>query len=202
MNYREKINRLLDRQDAKGMQKYGCPLEANPASIYERLQHSAEEQVDNLRYTLWAMDALEKRMQVKIKLLSTKCRPYRRYGADAGFDLRANSENVISVSPGCIVRIPTGVCLEIPIGHFGSIRGRSGLTSNGVFCPCGTVDSGYTGEIHVVLINMSDERYVIQPWERVAQLIIVPLSLVELVEVDVLSESERKELGFGSTGRV
>lgn len=60
MNYREQIKALLDKQDVKGMEKYGVDLEHNPASIYERLQHSAEEQVDNLRYTLWAMDALKK----------------------------------------------------------------------------------------------------------------------------------------------
>jgi hypothetical protein len=60
MNYREQINALLDRQDAKGMEKYGQALEQNPAAIQERLQHSAEEQVDNLRYTLWAIDALDK----------------------------------------------------------------------------------------------------------------------------------------------
>ena len=60
MNYREQINKLLDKQDAKGLRKYGVSLEQNPASILERLQHSVEEQADNLRYTLWAMDALEK----------------------------------------------------------------------------------------------------------------------------------------------
>jgi len=59
MNYREQIEALLDKQDAKGMSKYGQPLELNPAGILERLQHSVEEQVDNLRYTLWAMDALK-----------------------------------------------------------------------------------------------------------------------------------------------
>lgn len=58
MNYREQIEALLDKQDEKGNQKYGMPLEQNPASILERLQHSVEEQVDNLRYTLWAMDLL------------------------------------------------------------------------------------------------------------------------------------------------
>ncbi|MCK9326788.1 MAG: hypothetical protein M0P69_14950 [Bacteroidales bacterium] len=60
MNYREQINKLLDKQDAKGLRKYGVSLEQNPAGILERLQHSVEEQADNLRYTLWAMDALEK----------------------------------------------------------------------------------------------------------------------------------------------
>ena len=59
-NYRDQVIALLDRQDAKGMEKYGTALEDNPTGILERLQHSVEEQVDNLRYTLWAMDALEK----------------------------------------------------------------------------------------------------------------------------------------------
>ncbi|SFR15310.1 dUTP diphosphatase [Desulfoscipio geothermicus] len=204
MNYRDQINALLDQQDAKGQSKYGHPLEQSTAAITERLYHLAEELVDGLRYTLWVIDKLERRlkMQVQVKLLNPNCRPYRKYIHDAGFDLRANIPAPIKLPPDGRVKIGAGVCMAIPPGYYGDIRGRSSLNVAGILCPGGTVDAGYTGEICVVLVNLSGEPYTVQPYERIAQLTITPIPEVELVEVDELAGSERGNQGFGSTGRV
>ena len=141
-------------------------------------------------------------MQIQVKLLNENCKPYRKYDNDAGFDLRANLEKPVMIAPGEHAKIGTGVCIEIPPGYYGDIRGRSGLTAKGVICPGGTVDSGYTGQIYVVLVNVGRMRYMVEPGERIAQLIIAPLPKVELVEVDELRGGERGDRGFGSTGRV
>lgn len=141
-------------------------------------------------------------MQIQIKLLNENCKPYRKYDSDAGFDLRANIEKPLWIPPGGRAKIGTGICIDIPPGYYGDIRGRSGLNVAGVICPSGTVDAGYTGEIVVVLMNLSRKAYVVQPRERIAQLVIAPLPKVELVEVDELQGGSRGDKGFGSTGRV
>lgn len=143
-------------------------------------------------------------MNVQIKLLNKNCRPYRKYAHDAGFDLRANISKPLDIPPFGRVKIGAGVCVDIPAGCYGDIRGRSGLSVAGIICPGGTVDAGYTGEIGVVLINFSADTYTVQPYERIAQLVIMQIPQVSLVEVDELicEENERGNNGFGSTGRV
>lgn len=141
-------------------------------------------------------------MQVQIVLLNESCRPYKKYPHDAGFDLRANLDITEILRPGEYKKIGTGVCMAIPPGYYGDIRGRSSFNTKGIICPGGTVDAGYTGEICVVLVNMSGKAYFIEPGERIAQLVIAPIPAVELVEVDELAGSERGDKGFGSTGRV
>ena len=108
------------------------------------------------------------------------------------------------LEPGDSALFPTGLAAEIPQGHVGLIFTRSGLgvkhgvaVSNGV----GVSDSDYRGELHVGLRNHSREAYAIQPGERVAQLVILPVCLPELAEVEELSETARGQGGFGSTGR-
>jgi len=140
-------------------------------------------------------------VKVQIKLLNENCRPYQKYEHDAGFDLRANIKEPLLMFPERIYKIPTGVSMAIPTGYYGDVRGRSGLAEKGIICPGGTIDSGYTGEIHVLLFCVTEFRS-IKPFERIAQITVTQIPPIELVEVEWLPESERGEKGFGSTGRV
>ena len=130
--------------------------------------------------------------------------PQRQTAGSAGVDLCACIQEPVVLEPGDSALFPTGLAAEIPQGHVGLIFTRSGLgvkhgvaVSNGV----GVIDSDYRGELHVGLRNHSREAYAIQPGERVAQLVILPVCLPELAEVEELSETARGQGGFGSTGR-
>lgn len=121
---------------------------------------------------------------------------------DAGLDLRSRVALVIPAGGRALV--PTGIAIEIPHGYAGLVVPRSGLAlRHGVSClnAPGLVDSGYRGELAVILINTdSDDAFDIQPGDRIAQLVIVAVPAVRLVPVAELSESERGPGGFGHTG--
>ncbi len=123
----------------------------------------------------------------------------------AGLDLTAAIEAPIKLSPGERMKMPTGIQIEIPEGHQGQVVPRSGLAAKaGIsLTNCvGTIDSDYRGEVLVLLINHGSEPYTFQPGERIAQLVVVPIPYVEILEVDDLSPSEvRGPGGFGSTGK-
>lgn len=138
---------------------------------------------------------------MKIKLLDKNCMPYKKYQNDAGLDLRARIDGEIRFYPNMRMTIPTGVCIEIMPGLVGDIRPRSGLVKDlGLVAQYGTIDAGYTGEIGVTLINLSTQHVTIQPYERIAQLVIHPILIPEIEIVDDLEESDRGDKGFGSTG--
>ena len=121
----------------------------------------------------------------------------------SGLDLRAAIEKPITVKPLERVLIPTGLILEIPEGYEGQVRPRSGLALKKgltVLNAPGTIDADYRGEVKVILINLGKEEVVIEPGERIAQLVIAPVQRVEVVEVQELTPTERGEGGFGSTG--
>lgn len=102
------------------------------------------------------------------------------------------------------VKVPTGLAMAIPEGHVGLIFARSGLATKHGLTPAncvGVIDSDYRGEIVVALVNLGAEDYVIQPGERIAQLVIVPCVQPTLVEADALSQTDRGTGGFGSTGK-
>ena len=130
--------------------------------------------------------------------------PTRGSAYAAGYDLYAHIDvEELMIQPGETVKIGTGICAEIPNGYFGGILARSGLASKKGLRPAnclGCVDSDYTGEIIVALHNDSKSFQTITNGERIAQLVIIPFMPVEFVEVDELSETERGEGGFGSTG--
>ena len=123
--------------------------------------------------------------------------------ASAGMDLRANLSESITLKPLGRAIVKTGLFIELPIGYEAQVRPRSGLAAkNGitVLNAPGTVDADYRGEIGVILVNLSNEDFVIQNGERIAQLIIAKHERAEWIEVQELTETSRGEGGFGSTG--
>ena len=127
--------------------------------------------------------------------------PEQAYGGDAGLDLVACESTVLE--PGERAVVPTGIAVEIPPGYAGFVQPRSGLAARhgiGVVNSPGLIDSGYRGEIRVVLLNTDrSETFVVEPGMRIAQLVIAPVADVRLVEVEELATSERGARGFGST---
>ena len=127
--------------------------------------------------------------------------PERAYGGDAGLDLAACER--VELGPGERATIGTGLAVAIPEGYAGFVQPRSGLAMrNGITIvnTPGLVDSGYRGELQVVLLNTDKrEPFVVEPGMRIAQLVVVPIPEVELVELDELPDSERGVRGFGSS---
>lgn len=145
-------------------------------------------------------------MELKIKKLREKAiLPTRGTKGSAGADLYACIEESVTINPGDLKLIPTGVAIALPdSSSVAYLYARSGLgvkhgicLANGV----GVVDSDYRGEIMVGLCNVSGEPYTIEPNERIAQMVISPVIIPELVEVEKLDETDRGEGGFGSTGK-
>lgn len=145
-------------------------------------------------------------MQMKIKKLRENAiLPIRGTSGSAGADLYACIDESVTINPGELKLIPTGIAIALPDNTcVAYLYARSGLgvkhgicLSNGV----GVIDSDYRGEVCVGLCNVSDKPYTIEPSERVAQMVIAPVIIPELVEVKELDETERGEGGFGSTGK-
>jgi len=126
--------------------------------------------------------------------------PFYSHTGDAGADLRSSVEEVIPARGKGL--IATGIRLKLPPGHVGLIWPRSGLAvKHSLDCGAGVIDSGYRGEVKVLLFNHSDEDYAIKKGDRVAQLIIQKYEKVDFVPVERLEETTRGTQGFGSTGK-
>jgi dUTP pyrophosphatase len=142
---------------------------------------------------------------VKVRRVGQRGPPLElpRYETDgaAGLDLRADEP--VSLSPGERRLVPTGLALEIPAGHEGQVRPRSGLAVRhgvGMVNAPGTIDSDYRGEVGVVLVNHGQAPVSFARGDRIAQLVIAPVARAELVLAEDLSDSARGGGGFGSTG--
>ncbi len=123
--------------------------------------------------------------------------------ASAGMDLRASLSETITLNPLERAIVKTGLFIELPIGYEAQVRPRSGLAAKKgvtVLNSPGTIDADYRGEIGVILVNLSNEPFVVENGERIAQLIIAKHERAEWNEVESLSETSRGEGGFGSTG--
>lgn len=145
-------------------------------------------------------------MELKLKKLRDEAKiPFRATEGSAGMDLSACIEEPVTICPGDLRLIPTGIAIELPSADYVAyIFARSGLgikhgicLSNGV----GVIDSDYRGEVCVGLCNVSSKEYTISPGERIAQMVVSPVSLMPAVEVSKLSETDRGQGGFGSTGK-
>ena len=127
--------------------------------------------------------------------------PERAYSGDAGLDLAACER--VELAPGERATVPTGLAVAIPEGFAGFVQPRSGLAARHgltVVNSPGLVDCGYRGELRVVLLNTdTSEPFVVEPGMRIAQLVVLPVPELELVEVDELPDSERGVRGFGSS---
>ena len=143
---------------------------------------------------------------VQIKIVNTSANPLPQYATSgsSGMDIRASLDIPVTLQSLERTLIPTGLFVEIPNGYEIQIRPRSGLAiKQGITClnSPGTIDSDYRGEIKIILINLSSEEQVINPGDRVAQMIIQKSERAEFVQVELLNETERAAGGFGHTGK-
>ncbi len=142
---------------------------------------------------------------MKIEIVNRGHQPLPQYATEqsAGMDLRANIDAPVVIRPLERKLIPTGLHIALPQGYEAQVRPRSGLAlKHGitVLNAPGTVDADYRGEIGVVLINLSDQDFTVDDGERIAQLVIARHETAEFIEVEMLSETERGEGGYGHTG--
>ena len=143
-------------------------------------------------------------MKVKIVNNSENDLPDYSTSHSAGMDLRANLNEEIVLEPFERKLVPTGLFIELPIGYEAQVRPRSGLAIKKgitVLNSPGTIDADYRGEIMVILINLSNEKFVIQHGERIAQMVVASHETVQWQKVEMLEETQRGEGGFGHTGR-
>ena len=143
---------------------------------------------------------------MKIKIVNLSRHPLPEYATAfaAGMDLRAHIAEPIMLKPLERALISTGIYLELPIGYEAQIRPRSGLAIKhgiGIVNAPGTIDADYTGEIRVILVNLSNEEFVVNDGERICQMVVAQHAKVEWEEVDSLAETARGAGGFGHTGK-
>ena len=142
---------------------------------------------------------------IKIKIVNKGNQPLPEYATlqSAGVDLRANIDEPVELKPLSRALIPTGLHIALPEGYEAQIRPRSGLAiKKGITClnTPGTIDADYRGDVGVILINLSAETFIVNPGERIAQMIINKFEQAEFELVEELDETERGEGGFGHTG--
>lgn len=143
--------------------------------------------------------------KIKVKCLTNQGAVlplYKTEGA-AGADVCAFLKEPVTIEPGKIAMLPTGLFFEIPLGYEIQVRPRSGLAAkNGitVLNTPGTIDSDYRGELKVILINLGSQAFTVNNGDRIAQIILSPVTIADFRLTDSLSDTERGEKGFGSTG--
>lgn len=142
-------------------------------------------------------------MQVKVVNKSKHSLPHYETPASAGMDLKANLDEPVTLKPLERKLIPTGLFIELPVGYEAQVRPRSGLAIKKgvtVLNSPGTVDADYRGEVMVIMINLSNEDFIIQDGERIAQMVIAAHEQAAWLEVNELGSTDRGAGGFGSTG--
>ena len=142
---------------------------------------------------------------LKIKVVNKGHQPLPQYATaqSAGMDLRANLDAPVTLKPLERRLIPTGLHIALPVGYEAQVRPRSGLALKKgitVLNTPGTIDADYRGEIGVILINLSQDEFVVEDGERIAQMVIARHDQGDFEEVEVLDETERGEGGYGHTG--
>ena len=145
-----------------------------------------------------------KQVEIRTALEEGVQEPFYASEQAAGMDVRANIKESILIRPMERKLIPTGIKMAIPEGYEVQVRPRSGLAyKNGltVLNAPGTIDADYRGDIGVILINLGNENYIVEPNERIAQLVLSEVPQMKLIKVDTLDETERGAGGFGHTGK-
>lgn len=143
---------------------------------------------------------------MKVKIVNRSQYPTPSYATEksAGMDLKANITEPVTLGPLERAMIPTGLYIALPDGTEAQIRPRSGLAAKfgiSVLNSPGTIDADYRGEVKVILVNLSNEAFVVNPGERIAQMVVARYEKVAWEEVEVLDDTDRGAGGFGSTGR-
>ena len=143
---------------------------------------------------------------MKVRIVNKSAWPTPEYATvqSAGLDLRADIAEPLELKPLGRALVPTGLFIALPAGTEAQVRPRSGLAAKygvTVLNAPGTIDADYRGEIKVILVNLSDETFVVNPGERIAQMVVARYEQVEWEETETLDETERGEGGFGSTGK-
>jgi dUTP pyrophosphatase len=139
-------------------------------------------------------------MELKVKRIQKEATlPRYSHKGDAGLDLFSSVDCVLEA--GQVRAVPTGIQVAVPQGFVGLIWDKSGLSLQGVHRLAGVIDSGYRGEVKVVMANLEEEPFVIEKGMKVAQMLIQPVEEVKVVESEELEETSRGEKGFGSTGK-
>ena len=139
-------------------------------------------------------------MKLKVKRIHEDAKlPIYQHKGDAGLDIFSSIDCVLE--KGEVKPVSSGIKVAIPEGYVGLIWDKSGISLKGVHRLAGVVDSGYRGEVKVVMVNLGDEPFVIEKGMKIAQLLIQPINEVEVVEAEELEETSRGEEGFGSTGK-
>lgn len=142
-------------------------------------------------------------MKIRIVSKSRHKLPEYSTSSSAGMDIRANIDEDITLMPLGRALVKTGLFVEIPVGYEAQIRPRSGLAINKgitVLNSPGTIDADYRGEVCIILVNLSDEKFVIRDGERICQMVIAKHEKAEWISVRSLEDTERGEGGFGHTG--
>lgn len=137
--------------------------------------------------------------KIKIKLSGNAIKPTRAHEDDAGYDLY--TPEMLIIKPGKSAKVDTGVHIQIPKGYVGMLKSKSGLNVNKNLIGEGVIDSGYTGSIVVKLYNLGDNIALINPGDKIIQLVLMPIITPELEIVETLEATDRGDGGFGSTGR-
>ena len=135
---------------------------------------------------------------MRIKLLADWYKPEYKTAGSSGADLRARGD--WNIQPGETMKIPLGICFEIPAGYEVQIRPRSGLSAKGIYCAFGTIDCDYRGEVSAIITNNSKEMFSVRDGDRICQMVYAPVTQVDFETVDELSDTMRGSNGFGSTG--
>lgn len=144
------------------------------------------------------------KLTVRIINQSNNPSPAYATAGSSGMDMRAYLDEVMTLQPLQRQLVPTGLFLEIPKGYEAQVRPRSGLAiKQGLTClnTPGTIDSDYRGEVKVIMINLSGESQAINPGDRIAQLVVQKIEVIEWEEVENINETERGEGGFGHSGK-
>ncbi len=144
--------------------------------------------------------------EIEVKIINQSANSIPEYATagSSGMDLRANLTTSQVIQPMERLLIPTGLFIELPEGYEAQIRPRSGLAiKQGITClnSPGTIDADYRGEIKIILINLSNEEQVIQPGDRIAQMIIQSVEKCKWVQVEEITSTDRNAGGFGHTGK-
>lgn len=209
MTYSERILALLEE---RGITPYRAAKDTGiSSSLLGKWKKNPTSRItaENLTkmsdYLGLPVEVLTGKSVLRVKLLRENAvMPRRATAESAGLDLSAAIDAPVTIRRGEITPIPTGIAIQLDPGYVCLVFGRSGLGAKKGVLPAnavGVVDSDYRGELTVFLTCLKDEPYTVQPGERVAQMVILPVSMAEPVRVDELEESARGTGGFGSTGR-